>query len=77
MARLLGRPLKRNEEVHHKDGDKLNNHPSNLELWARSQPPGQRIEDRIAFSKAVLTEYGINHMAFNASEFLSGALACV
>lgn len=32
MARLLGRPLLRREVVHHRDGDKQNNDPANLEL---------------------------------------------
>jgi len=32
MAQHLGRPLTQNETVHHKDGDKLNNDISNLEL---------------------------------------------
>lgn len=32
LARKLGRMLKKHETVHHKDGDKLNNHESNLEL---------------------------------------------
>lgn len=30
----LGRPLKRHEVVHHRDGDKLNNDPSNLLVCA-------------------------------------------
>ncbi len=32
MSLMLGRPLTNKEVVHHKDGDKLNNSPSNLEL---------------------------------------------
>lgn len=32
MELLLGRPLLTSEHVHHKDGDKLNNFPDNLEL---------------------------------------------
>lgn len=32
MAKQLGRPLTRNESVHHIDGDKKNNKPDNLQL---------------------------------------------
>lgn len=32
MAQELGRPLTEEETVHHKDGDKTNNHHSNLQL---------------------------------------------
>ncbi len=32
MEEKLGRPLKQNEDVHHKDGNKLNNDINNLEV---------------------------------------------
>lgn len=32
MEKILGRKLRKGEIVHHKDGDKKNNRPSNLEL---------------------------------------------
>lgn len=37
MEQILERPLSPDEVVHHKDGNKLNNHPSNLELMTRSE----------------------------------------
>lgn len=34
---MLGRRLRADEDVHHKDGDKMNNHPSNLEVLNHSE----------------------------------------
>lgn len=45
MEKILGRYLHSWETVHHKDGDKQHNDPSNIELWIRAQPTGVRLED--------------------------------
>jgi hypothetical protein len=45
MEMFMGRPLHAWESVHHKDGNRANNDPSNLELWIKTQPSGIRLAD--------------------------------
>lgn len=45
METILGRKLKKGETVHHKDGNKLNNNPNNLELWTKNHGYGIRAAD--------------------------------
>jgi hypothetical protein len=57
MARSLGRPLRSDESVHHRSGDRSDNRLENLELWTRFQPTGARVEDKVAFACDVLRRY--------------------
>lgn len=58
MEKKIGRYLLPNENVHHKDGNKINNNPNNLELWVKKQPPGQRVTDLVKWAKEIIELYG-------------------
>jgi hypothetical protein len=57
MSEVLGRPLLRTEQVHHKNGNRSDNRIENLEIWTTHQPQGQRIEDKIEYAIEILKQY--------------------
>lgn len=57
MEQRLGRPLWPDESVHHKNGNRADNRPENLELWSRWQPAGQRVEDKLAWAREIIARY--------------------
>lgn len=63
MAEALGRPLLPHETPHHINGDRADNRLCNLELWSTSQPPGQRVDDKVAWATELLHLYAPHLLA--------------
>ena len=58
MQEHVGRELLPEETVHHINGVRDDNRLENLELWSKSHPYGQRVEDKAAWAKEILALYG-------------------
>lgn len=57
MAEMLGRTLLKGENVHHRNGDRSDNRPENLELWVTTQPSGQRPSDLLVWAYEIIARY--------------------
>ena len=58
MEGIIGRKLTALETVHHKNGIRDDNSPSNLELWASRNPRGQRVQDMTNWAIEYLESHG-------------------
>lgn len=57
MQQFLDRPLRETETVHHRNGRRDHNVITNLELRTNLHPPGQTVEEMLAWCRSYVKEY--------------------
>ena len=74
MEQMLGRKMHKFESVHHRNGDRSDNRPENLELWVTAPRYGQRQADMIPWAIEFLVSAGyIVTKQETSSPFSAGA----
>lgn len=72
MEEFLGRPLRPEETVHHKNGDRSDNRIENLEIWSSRHGKGQRVSDKIDFCRSFLQDYQVDAPYYSPSDAIRG-----
>jgi hypothetical protein len=75
MEMVLGRALRGEETVHHRNGVRDDNRPANLELWSSSHASGQRVTDLLSWARSLIETYGDEEGLLTTSEGASDAVA--